>query len=94
MLMAAHVVGRKRPIAPTLRQMMVSIVFTNFLVDTMRAKVAVDRKRRRRGEAFRAQAVAATRQPGVSVAAVALANGLNANLLRCLDQGERAAGSR
>jgi transposase-like protein len=32
--------------------------------------------------AFKAQVIAAARQPGVSTAAVALANGLNANLLR------------
>lgn len=48
----------------------------------MQAKVAVVRKRRRHSEEFRARVVAASRQPGVSVSAVALANGLNANLLR------------
>ena len=68
-------------------------MFTNFLVDTMQAKVVLGRKRRRHGEAFRAQAVAASRQPGVSVAAVALANGLNANLLRrwIKESGQRVA---
>lgn len=56
---------------------------TNFLVDTMQAKVKVVRKQRRRhSEAFRAQVVEESTKPGVSVAAVALANGLNANLLR------------
>jgi transposase-like protein len=40
------------------------------------------RRRRRHSAAFRAEAVAACQQPGVSVAAVALARGLNANLLR------------
>jgi transposase len=48
----------------------------------MQAKVAVKRKRRRHSEEFRARVVAACRQPGVSVAAVALAHGLNANLVR------------
>jgi len=47
----------------------------------MVAKVLV-RTRRRHSEEFRAGVVAACRQPGVSVSAVALANGLNANLLR------------
>jgi transposase len=48
----------------------------------MQAKVKLVRKRRRHSEEFRAQVVAACWEPGVSVAAVALANGLNANLLR------------
>lgn len=48
----------------------------------MQAKVALVRKRRRHSEEFRARVVAACRQPGVSVAAVALAHGLNANLVR------------
>jgi transposase-like protein len=41
------------------------------------------RQRRRRHSAeFKAKVVSACRQPGVSIAAVALANRLNANLLR------------
>lgn len=40
------------------------------------------RGRRRHSAEFKAQAVAACLQPGVSIAAVALANRLNANLLR------------
>jgi transposase-like protein len=48
----------------------------------MQAKVVLERKRRRHSEEFRAEVVAACRQPGVSVAAVALAHGLNANLVR------------
>lgn len=40
------------------------------------------RRRRRHSNAFKAQVVAACHEPGVSVAAVALAHGLNANLLR------------
>ena len=40
------------------------------------------RTHRRHGAEFKAQVVRAARQPGVSIAAVALANGLNANMLR------------
>jgi transposase len=40
------------------------------------------RRRRQHGAEFKAKVVAACRKPGVSIAAVALANGLNANLLR------------
>ena len=40
------------------------------------------RTHRRHGAEFKAQIVLACRQPGVSFAAVALANGLNANMLR------------
>lgn len=40
------------------------------------------RRRRRHSDEFKAQAVAACRQPGVSMAAVAMAHGINANLLR------------
>ena len=40
------------------------------------------RTHRRHGAEFKAQVVRACRQPGVSTAAVALANGLNANMLR------------
>ena len=45
---------------------------------------AVDGRRHRRlhSDEFKAQAVAACMQPGMSMAAVALANGINANLLR------------
>jgi transposase-like protein len=43
----------------------------------------VTRRRRRKHSAeFKAKVVAACRKPGVSMAAVALASGLNANLLR------------
>ncbi len=66
---------------------------TDFLVDTMQAKVK--RTRRRHSEEFRAEVVAGSRQPGVSVSAVALANGLNANLLRrwIKEHQERPAGT-
>ncbi len=40
------------------------------------------RGRRRHAGAFKRQAILACIQPGISIAAVALANGLNANLLR------------
>jgi transposase len=43
---------------------------------------AAGRKRGRYSDAFKARLVAACNQPGVSTAAIALANGLNANLLR------------
>ena len=40
------------------------------------------RRRRKHSAEFKAKVVSACRQPGVSIAAVALANRLNANLLR------------
>ena len=40
------------------------------------------RRRRRHSEEFKAEAVGACQQHGVSIAAVALARGLNANMLR------------
>jgi len=40
------------------------------------------RVRRQYSTEFRAQVIEAASQPGVSVAAIALANGMNANLLR------------
>ena len=43
----------------------------------------IERRRRRRHTAeFKAEAVAACRQPGVSIAAVAMSRSVNANLLR------------
>ena len=44
----------------------------------------IDGRRRRRihSDAFKANAVALCMQPGMSMAAVAMANGINANLLR------------
>ena len=42
----------------------------------------VRRRRRTHSAEFKAKVVSACRQPGVSIAAVALANRLNANLLR------------
>lgn len=43
---------------------------------------ATRRRRRRYSEEFKAEVIRACQHPGVSIAAVALANGLNANLLR------------
>jgi transposase len=40
------------------------------------------RRRRSHSEAFKAEAVAACRQPGMSIAAAAMARAINANLLR------------
>ncbi len=40
------------------------------------------RRRRTHSEEFKAHAVESCKQPGVSVASVAMANGINANLLR------------
>jgi transposase len=40
------------------------------------------RRRRRHSDEFKAAAVTACMQPGVSIAAVAMAHGVNANLLR------------
>ncbi len=42
----------------------------------------VRRRRRRHSREFKAEAISACLQPGISIAAVALARGLNANLLR------------
>jgi transposase len=51
-------------------------------MDTLVAKPAAKRTHRRHGAEFKAQVIEACLHPGVSVAAVALANGLNANMLR------------
>jgi transposase len=53
--------------------------------------VAAGRRRRRHSDEFKAQAVRACEQPGVSMAAVALAHGINANLLRRWVLRHRAA---
>ena len=45
-------------------------------------KAPMRRSRRRYTEEFKKQAIAACLQPGISMASVALANGLNANQLR------------
>jgi len=46
------------------------------------ASEVAPRRRRRHSDEFKAGLVAACSQPGVSIASVALANGVNANLLR------------
>lgn len=43
---------------------------------------SVRRRRRRHSREFKARVVAASQQPGASVSGIALANGLNANLVR------------
>lgn len=45
-------------------------------------QVRSGRRRRIHSEEFKARVVEASKQPGVSIAAVAMANGINANLLR------------
>jgi len=51
-------------------------------MDTNVSVALPSRQRRRHAPEFKARVIAAYLQPGVSLAAVALANGLNANLLR------------
>ena len=53
------------------------------------------RRRRRHSEPFKNEVVQACGQPGVSMAAVAMANGLNANLVRrwVVETGHGAVGS-
>jgi transposase-like protein len=51
------------------------------------------RRRRAHSAAFKAEAVAACRQPGMSIAAAAMARAINANLLRrWVVEAERAEG--
>lgn len=51
-------------------------------------------KRRRHGAAFKADIVAACRQPGASVSRIALDNGLNANMVRrWMSEAKRATGT-
>lgn len=51
-------------------------------MDTSGIELPNGRTRRRQAPEFRDQVVQACRQPGVSIAAVALANGLNADMVR------------
>ncbi|MCX7252620.1 IS66 family insertion sequence hypothetical protein [Malikia spinosa] len=51
-------------------------------MDTNIAHPPAGRQRRRHSPEFRASVIQACLQPGVSIAAVALANGLNANMVR------------
>jgi transposase len=57
-------------------------------VNTIETVKGGRRRRRRHPDEFKANLVAACSQPGVSIASVALANGINANLLRrWIEQG-------
>ena len=51
-------------------------------MDTSVLEPAVRRRRRKHSAEFKAELIRACQQPGVSSAAIALANGLNANMLR------------
>jgi transposase-like protein len=51
-------------------------------MDTLAPELPGRRLRRQYSTEFRARVIEAASQPGVSVAAIALANGMNANLLR------------
>ena len=50
--------------------------------NALAAPAPAPRRNRRHAPEFKARVIAACLQPGVSIAAVALANGLNANFLR------------
>ena len=66
-------------------------------MNTMQLALPPTRTRRRHAPEFKAQAISACLQPGVSIAGVALANQLNANMLRqwvkahCEQQGSVVA---
>ena len=60
----------------------VSTTFLNGHMDTTLLNAPTSRRHRRHSDEFKAQAIEACLQPGVSIAAVALANQLNANMLR------------
>jgi transposase len=63
--------------------MLVSTMTIGGHVDTFDSQGASGRRRRRlHSDEFKADAVAAAAQPGVSMAAVAMSLGINANLLR------------
>ena len=51
-------------------------------MDTNALAAPAPRRNRRHAPEFKARVIAACLQPGVSIAAIALANGLNANFLR------------
>lgn len=53
----------------------------------------IRQRRRRHSEELKAKVIVACNQPGVSVAAIALANGLNANMVRRWLFEHRKAGS-
>ena len=51
-------------------------------MDTSSVAIVGRRQRRRHSPEFKTKVIDACRRPGVSIAAIALANGLNANMLR------------
>ena len=59
-------------------------------MDTTTCVALPSRQRRRHAPEFKARVIGACLQPGVSIAAVALANGLNANFLRSWVKAYRA----
>ena len=61
-------------------------------MNTNIAQSPAGRQRRRHSPEFRASVIQACLQPGVSIAAVALANGLNANMVRkwVIEERERS----
>ena len=63
-------------------RMLVSASLHRGHMDTSGIELPSRRTRRRHAPQFRDQVVQACRRPGVSIAAVALANGLNANMVR------------
>jgi transposase-like protein len=63
-------------------RMLVSASLHRGHMDTSGIELPSRRTRRRHASEFRDQVVRACRQPGVSIAAVALANGLNADMVR------------
>lgn len=75
--------------------MLVSASLHRGHMDTSGIELPSRRTRRRHAPEFRDQVVQACRQPGVSIAAVALANGLNANMVRkwVIDAEARPAGA-
>ena len=62
--------------------MLVSASLHRGHMDSSGIELPSRRTRRRHAPEFRERVVQACRQPGVSIAAVALANGLNANMVR------------
>jgi len=62
--------------------MIVSTIYLGGHMDTTRLPPSASRPHRKHSPEFKAKVIAACLQPGVSIAAVALANQLNANFLR------------
>src|SRR5688572_2066550 len=63
-------------------------------MNTMAMEAPSRRRRRKHSEEFKASVILACQQPGVSMASVALANGLNATMLRkWVVQAEQGTGA-